>query len=290
MSGDKAVPPSADGADAADGRPRPESGMRTRSFGCGRELWGLLACFVGAWLQAEEPAKDKPKPEPPVVRLVQPIGIEAGTKVKLKIRGQHFNGTNTVRVAGWDGAGNVPVLSQGEAKAVSGVDAGRIGDRQVEVELTVPAGAAPGTNALLWVGGATGESPAFPLLVLPAGTVTGEKEPNDGFRTAPGAKLPVRLRGAMEAKGDVDVFRVELKAGKRFRGEVQAARWMSTLDAMLTVYDSRFAVVASVDYALGRDPVVEFEVKESGEYFVAVSYANDQTAPTHEYVLVMEER
>jgi hypothetical protein len=61
-------------------------------------------------------------------------------------------------------------------------------------------------------------------------------------RAAPGAKLPVRLRGAMEAKGDVDVFRVELKAGKRFRGEVQAARWMSTLDAMLTVYDSRFAV------------------------------------------------
>jgi hypothetical protein len=45
-----------------------------------------------------------------------------------------------------------------------------------------------------------------------------------------------------------------------------------------------------VDDALGRDPVVEFEVKESGEYFVAVSYANDQTAPTHEYVLVMEER
>lgn len=249
-----------------------------------------MACFVGAWLHADEPVKDKPKPELPVVRLVQPIGIEAGTKVKLKIRGQHFNGTNTVRVAGWDGAGNVPVLSQGEAKAVSGVDAGRIGDRQVEVELTVPAGAVPGTNALLWVGGATGESAAFPLLVLPAATVTGEKEPNDGFRTAPGAKLPIRLRGAMEAKGDVDVFRVELKAGKRFRGEVQAARWMSTLDAMLTVYDARFAVVASVDDALGRDPVVEFEVKESGEYFVAVSYANDQTAPTHEYVLVMEER
>jgi hypothetical protein len=65
---------------------------------------------------------------------------------------------------------------------------------------------------------------------------------------------------------------------------------MSTLDAMLTVYDARFAVVASVDDALGRDPLVEFEVKESGEYFVAVSYANDQAAPTHEYVLVMEER
>lgn len=262
------------------------SGIRTVAGGIGC----LLACLAGLWLHAEEPAKEKPKPEPPVVRLVQPVGIEAGTKVRLKVRGQRFDGTNTVRVAGWDGAGNVPVLSQGEAKAVSGVDPARIGDRQIEVELTVPAGVSPGTNALLWVAGIAGESQAFPLLVLPAASVTGEKEPNDGFRTAPGATLPIRLRGAMEAKGDVDVFRVQLKSGKRFRGEIQAARWMSTLDAMLTVYDARFAVVASVDDALGRDPLVEFEVKESGEYFVAVSYANDQAAPTHEYVLVMEER
>lgn len=290
MSGERAVLSSADGADAADGGLRAEPGMRTRFHACRVGIRCLVACLVGMGLRAEEPAKDKPKAEPPVVRLVQPIGVEAGAKVRLKVRGQRFDGTNTVRVAGWDGAGRLPVLSQGEAKAVSGVDPARIGDRQIEVELTVPAGAAPGTNALLWVSGSAGESQAFPLLVLPAAAVTGEKEPNDGFRTAPGATLPIRLRGAMEAKGDVDVFRVELKSGKRFRGEIQAARWMSTLDAMLTVYDARFAVVASVDDALGRDPLVEFEVKDSGEYFVAVSYANDQAAPTHEYVLFMEER
>ena len=121
--------------------------MRTRSFGCWPGIRCLMACLVGMSMHAEEPAKEKPKPEPPVVRLVQPIGIEAGAKVRLKIRGQRFDGTNTVRVAGWDGAGNVPVLSQGEAKAISGVDPARIGDRQVEVELTVPAGAAPGAGA-----------------------------------------------------------------------------------------------------------------------------------------------
>ena len=102
--------------------------------------------------------------------------------------------------------------------------------------------------------------------------------------------MPMDIRGAMEAKGDVDVFRVSLRGGARFRAEVFAARFQSTLDAILTVYDGRFAVVATVDDSVGRDPVLEIAVEEGGEYFVAVGYANDLAASTHEYVLRMEVR
>jgi hypothetical protein len=94
----------------------------------------------------------------------------------------------------------------------------------------------------------------------------------------------------MEAKGDIDVFRVSLKAGTRLRAEVYAARFQSTLDAILTVYDERFAVVSAVDDSVGRDPMLEVAVEEGGEYFVAVGYANDLAASTHEYVLVLETR
>ena len=50
---------------------------------------------------------------------------------------------------------------------------------------------------------------------------------------------------------------------------------------------SRKAVVASVDDTAGRDPVVEFESKAGGDYFVVVGYANDHAAPTHEYLLFL---
>jgi len=246
--------------------------------------------MIPVGLIADEPAKPAPKPVPPGIRLVQPLGIEAGKPTKLRVRGQFFDGVTAMWVQNGDVKIPVKVGTAVEAKAVTGFDAGRMGDRQFEVELTLPAEALPGTNTVLMITGPAGESSPFPLLILPTGTVTGEKEPNDGFRAAPGATLPIRLRGAMEAKGDVDVFRVELKAGKTFRAEVMAARWKSTLDAMLTVYDARYAVIASVDDVLGRDPVVEFEVKDSGEYFVAVSYANDLAASTHEYILSMEEK
>lgn len=249
----------------------------------------LAAAFVVA-VCGEEPAKPAPKAELPVIRLVQPIGIEAGKPTKVRVRGQFFEGVTAMRIQNGDVKTPVKVGASVEAKAVTGFDAARIGDRQFEVELSLPADPQPGTNTALVITGPAGDSAPFPLLILPGGTVTGEKEPNDGFRAAPGATLPVRLRGAMEAKGDVDVFRVELKSGKKFRAEVMAARWKSTLDAMLTVYDSKYAMIASVDDTLGRDPVLEFEVKDSGEYFVAVSYANDQAASTHEYILSMEEK
>ena len=263
-----------------------------RTFAGGMSVGGvaLMLLFTTAGAIAAEPAKPAPKPELPVIRLVQPIGIEAGKPTKLRVRGQFFDGVTAMRFQNGGVTNPVQVGAAVEAKSVTGFDAARIGDRQFEVELNLPATAQPGTNAVLTITGPAGESLPFPLLVLPAGTVTGEKEPNDGFRAAPGATLPIRLRGAMEARGDVDVFRVELKAGRTFRAEILAARWKSTLDAMLTVYDVRYAVIASVDDSLGRDPLVEFEVKDSGEYFVAVSYANDQAASTHEYVLSMEEK
>jgi hypothetical protein len=249
---------------------------------------GVVLMMVAWTVCAQESPKTPAQPELPIVRLVQPIGVEAGKTVRLRIRGQHFDGTNAVTVRGWEGAGPMVALVQSEARAVTGFDASRIGDRLIEVELVVPASAPVGTNAAVVVSGAHGESAPFPLLVLPAGTVTGEKEPNDGFRTAPGAPLPIRVRGAMEAKGDIDVFRVSLKAGTRLRAEVFAARFQSTLDAILTLYDERFAVVSGVDDSVGRDPVLDVVVDVGGEYFVAVGSANDLAASTHEYVLVME--
>lgn len=258
--------------------------------GAGRRLAGSLAGLLAAFPGAGDEPKPAPKPEPPAIRLVQPFALEAGQATRVRIRGQHF-GTNALEVR-TTGLGDVPAgppLSSAEARAITGLDAARIGDRQVEVELTVAREAVPGTNATLRVAGGGRESAPFPLLVAAPGTLVGEKEPNDGFRTAPQASLPVRIRGALEAKGDVDVFRFRGEAGRRIRAELLAARLGSTLDGLLTAYDPRLAVLGSVDDSAGRDPVLEVVVQETGDHFIAVSQVNDQPSPTHEYVLVLEE-
>jgi hypothetical protein len=232
-----------------------------------------------------EDAKEPAKPEAPRIALVQPAVIEAGEKARLRLRGQALDTVTTVRFHGFEPGDEVEISGRGEAPAISGYDAKRVGDRKLDVNLRVPADAPLGTNASVWVIGPGGESARFGLLLVPAGTLKSEKEPNDGFRDAPRLPLGLWVRGAMEAKGDVDVFRVELESGRTFRAEVFAERLGSTLDPMLTVYDRRQAVVKSVDDTVGRDPVVEFEVRESGEYFIAVSSASDKAAASHEYVL-----
>ena len=253
---------------------------------CGARVaaWGMVLVACGAAARAT--GEEAKKPEPPVLRVVQPLGVEPGESVRWTVRGQRLDGVTSVEVAAWPGF-KAEVVSRGEAPGINGLDAGRVGDRRLELKATVPLDAVPGTNAAWVVSGTNGVSAPFPLVVVRKGLLLGEKEPNDGFRDAPGAPVPSVLRGGFAAKGDVDVFRVTVPTGRRLRAEVLAERAGSTLDAIVTVYDARRATVASVDDTAGRDPVVEFESKDGGEYFVAVSYANDQAAPTHDYLLYL---
>jgi hypothetical protein len=238
-----------------------------------------------AWAGSARP-EDAGRADPPVLRLVQPLGVEPGEEARLTIRGQRLGTNGTVSAEGLKDV-RVEWVGQGDAPGINGFDAARVGDRKVEVKLTVPAGVAPGTNVALVFRGTNGVSAPFRLMVVRKGLLAGEKEPNDGFRDAPGAPVPVVLRGGFATKGDVDVFRVNLPEGRRLRAEVMAERLGSTLDATCAVYDAGKALVASVDDTAGRDPVVEFEAKRGGDYFVVVGYVNDQAAPTHEYLLFL---
>ncbi len=250
--------------------------------------WGFLlgtGGLLGLMAEGVKEAEKVEKAVMPRIALVQPAVLEAGAKVKLRLRGEALDTVTAVHFEGFKPVDELELEGKGEAPGISGYDAQRVGGKKVEVTVSVPADAPLGTNVSVRVTGPGGESVAYGLLMVPAGTLKTEKEPNDGFRDAPRVPLGLWVRGGMEAKGDVDVFRVELESGRRFRAEIYAARLGSTLDAMLTVYDRRQAMVMSVDDTVGRDPVVEFEVKESGEYFVAVLSANDKPASSHEYVL-----
>lgn len=252
----------------------------------------LLAAAAAASAGAAGAASAADPAPPPVPRLLvaQPFAFEAGAATRLRLRGLNLTNATAVRITGPGSNAPVAVRARGEAVKLDGLEPSRVGDQRLEVEFTLPPDTVPGTNSALVVDTPAGSSAPFPVWVAAPGSLPGEKEPNNGFRDAPGAPLPFALRGGLEAAGDVDVFRVRLESGQSLHAEVFAARFGSTLDAMLTLYAEGGAVLASADDTFGRDPALDFRATATGDCFVAVSYANEKAAATHDYLLQLRTR
>jgi hypothetical protein len=86
----------------------------------------------------------------------------------------------------------------------------------------------------------------------------------------------------------VDVFRVEGKAGDRLVFEVQARRFGSPLEAMLTLYDADGHIMATAEgMGAQRDPVLKASLPRDGKYFLALIDAHDQGGPIWVYRLLV---
>jgi hypothetical protein len=75
----------------------------------------------------------------------------------------------------------------------------------------------------------------------------------------------------------VDVFRFEGKQGEQLTFDLQANRFGSPLDGMLTLFDSEGRVVATADDSDGSlDPVLQISLPQSGTYYLSLIDAHDQ--------------
>ncbi len=240
----------------------------------------LLALAPGA---APGQAKKKPPLKNlPKVLMALPLGVPAGATTRLALRGLKLESVAEVKVAP---KGSVKILKKAKVPVPNQADPNKVGDSQVEVELTVPADFL-GDRAKLTVRGPGGESAAHEVLIDRA-PVLNEKEPNDGFKAAQKVALGQVVQGSIAAPLDVDCFRFEGKAGQRVVVEVFAARHGSALDAILTLYDERGQKVAEKDTGDGVDPRLELALPRAGAYFVCIQDAHDQGGVTHVYRLLV---
>jgi hypothetical protein len=221
--------------------------------------------------------------EGPRVLIPQPLGAAPGVPTRLTLRGLRLDTATEVRCQAPKATARL--LGKGKAGGVpKPEDLPRLGDTQVELELTLPPDY-PGRTVTVSVVTPAGESPPHPLLVERS-PVAAEKEPNDGFRTAGPVVLPLELHGAIDRPQDVDVFRFEGKAGQRLVAEVHAARLGSPLDPVLTLYDAAGQTLASCDDAAGSaDARLEVVLPRDGVYYLAVTDANDQGGSMYLYRL-----
>jgi len=248
-----------------------------------------LALFLaGTPLVLAQEKKPPEKKDAPIVIVALPLGVPAGKGTKVMLRGLRLDTATEVRFKA--AKASVRILSKGKAAMPDKQEAKHVGDTQVEIEVTLPADVPDGTAEFTLVTPA-GESAAHKLLVEKSIPVIVEKEPNNGFKQAQPIALPQAVDGVIGQNQDVDVFRIEGKAGQRVVIEVLAARYGSALDSYLSLYDAAGRLLASCDDIEGStDSRIEMTLPRDGVYFASVSDANDTGGPVHVYRLVVREK
>jgi hypothetical protein len=115
-----------------------------------------------------------------------------------------------------------------------------------------------------------------------------EKEPNNGFQTAQALLVSAVVEGLIHQPQDVDVYQVQGIANQRVVIELQATRYGSALDPLLTIYDSgRQMLAVSREFDRSIHTRVEVVTPSDGTFFIVVQDANDQGGPAHRYRLTI---
>lgn len=164
------------------------------------------------------------------------------------------------------------------------------------IEVTVDANAAPGERELRLRTALGLTNP----LNFQVGRLPEIREPEPyNVEATPGAPLdlPVAINGQIRP-GDVDRFRLQAKSGQRLVVQAYARRLIPFLadavpgwfQATLTLFDSKGKELAfNDDYRLEPDPVVQFQVPDSGVYELEIRDALYRGREDFVYRITVEE-
>ena len=98
-----------------------------------------------------------------------------------------------------------------------------------------------------------------------------EAEPNNDFKTATPAELPLAFNGIIETTGDIDCFKFAAKKGQVYEIECYARRLRSALDPVMNLYQADGKGIAGNDDSRGPDSYFRFSVPADGEYILRVT-------------------
>ena len=114
-----------------------------------------------------------------------------------------------------------------------------------------------------------------------------ETEPNNAPGQAMRLTLPIIIDGRIGESKDTDTFRFTAPADQRLSIEVQARRFGSPLDSLLTLMDAHGAVINRNDDAAEQDARIEFDAKKDTEYLLSIRDLTDRGGPRFGYRLVV---
>ena len=209
----------------------------------------------------------------PTLISVLPRGGQRGAELTVELKGRKLGGALDLMFS--DGALELVELKQEAAN-------------RIEARVRVIEGAPPGPRWLR-VRTATGLSNLLNFSVGAFPHVE-EAEPNGSREEAAllelGDGASVTVRGVADLE-DMDVFRVDGRAGQQLSVEVEAMRIGSRLDAAVSVVDAAGFVLRSCDdVAFARqDPAFTVELPRDGPYFIRVRQATYRGSKDAHYLL-----
>ncbi len=224
-------------------------------------LWFIP--FGLAWADPQ-----RPKPE---WRATQPLAVVRGQPATVRIYGQDL-APKEVRFD--DGRVTAKILKI-ESLMPKTDEAKARGNTVVDVELTLPAAVPPGIYPFKLIHEGT-EAAAGRLYIDDALPEIEESAPSDDLRKPrvlpPGS---VAIHGQLDKVGAA-VFRIDGKAGERWRFEVVAHRLGSPLEPILRLRDVRLTSLrVAVDE--GEDCAIETQLPVDGPYLLELFDADNRT-------------
>lgn len=251
-----------------------------------KALIPMAAVFIAVVFAVISPnatAEDPPK-EMPRIAMCSPLYVAAKSTAKVVIRGWKIEPASEVVCDSPHVA--IKILSKGAAAVPNKQDAKRIGDQQIEIEVTVDVMQESGAVKLTVVA-PDGTSEPHTLLIGSPLAMIADQEPNDGFRQAQVIQLPQTIDGLIHADSNVDVFAIDLDQPNEVTVAVNARKLGSGLDSIVTLYDSRFSIIAdNDDHADNADSYLTAAV-QPGRYYIVLQDAHDHGGPAHPYRLTV---
>ncbi|HEX7087496.1 MAG TPA: PPC domain-containing protein [Vicinamibacterales bacterium] len=232
---------------------------------------------------------------PPVLFIATPYGMQRGTSASVIVEGANIGETSRVifthpglsaTIEGYEEIGpDIRERRPGETGAI-------IQDRAMKGKLRITVTAAPdvpigrhGFRLLTPLG----TSSFWPLWVGEEREAHETGPDGDAGPDAPMAvETPVTINGKLSEAGDVDAFRVPVRAGQELVAKVTATPLSSMLDATLQITTPDGTVLAANDDAGGaRDPLVVYVPDADGEVVVRVADATGGGSWRHHYRLTI---
>ena len=242
--------------------------------------------IAAALLSVALPAAELDRPSgnrttPPTLDSVSPLGLARGTTTELTIEGLNLAKTSAIYFSDPGVTGKILRVKElpdgsdvrlGSNGTLSTVDLGPLPPRNqvtIEVDVSSKAEIGPVGFRLLTPLGTTQERR---VLIEPYYGESADREPNDSPEEAVEAFLPTILTGAISKPGDVDYFKIQVKAGEQLTFENGAQTIGSSLQPVVAILSEDQAVLRVFGADGGMDTLwFNHRFEKAGTYYIRVS-------------------
>ena len=253
-----------------------------------------LACAAAAF--AANTTSDWPtgnRTTPPTIDSVSPRGVPRGATTELTVEGLNLAKASSVffsepgiraRILRIKELPDGPDVRLGSNGGISTVDLGPLPPRNevtLELDISPDADIGPVDFRLQTP---LGTSPEGRFLIEPYYGESADREPNDTPEDAVEVYTPAILVGAISKPGDVDYYKVTVRAGEQMVFENGAAMLGSALQPVVSIYDADQALVRQYGLEGGRSAqYFAHRFAKAGVYYVKIADYEEGGSARHFY-------